>query len=137
MYTEKNIPEHEFSLNRMFRYIDRIYDSILIQENTSHRKPVFSHILRSIIRESSVNNFKAKIHFESLLNTGYCSKYGVCDLLQNNFFSSERHRLICSIQKQFCQLYIWHKPRLALVGFLIWLDMLFKSAHMLFKSVAT
>ena len=86
------MPEHEFSLTRLFRYKDRIYDSVLIRENTSQRKPEFSHILGSIISESPVNSFKLKIHFECLLNTDYCSKYiGVCDFFQKIFFSNVQH----------------------------------------------
>ena len=34
-----------FSLTRIFLYKDRIYDSALIVENLSHRKPRFWHIL--------------------------------------------------------------------------------------------
>ena len=80
------MPEHEFSLKK---------------------NPEFSHILGSIISESSVNSFKLKIHFECLLNTDYCSKYiGVCNFFQKIFFSNVQHRLICCIQEQFCQLYI-------------------------------
>ena len=42
------MPENEFSLTRIFWYKDRIYESLLIRENTGKRKPVFWHILRSI-----------------------------------------------------------------------------------------
>ena len=41
------MPEHEFSLIRIFLYMDSIYDSVLVQENTGHRKPVFLHVLCS------------------------------------------------------------------------------------------
>ena len=39
--------EYGFSLTRIHPYKDKIYDSVLIQENTGQWKPVFSHILRS------------------------------------------------------------------------------------------
>ena len=38
------MPEHEFPLIRIFLYMDRIYDSVLVRENTGHRKPVFLHV---------------------------------------------------------------------------------------------
>ena len=41
------MPEYSFSLTRYFPYKDRIVDSVFIQEYTSQRKPVFTHILRS------------------------------------------------------------------------------------------
>ena len=37
--------EYGFSLTRILPYRDRIYNSILILENTGQWKPVFSHIL--------------------------------------------------------------------------------------------
>ena len=39
--------EYEFSLTRFLPYKDKIYDFLLIRENTGQWKPVFSHILRS------------------------------------------------------------------------------------------
>ena len=44
--TAKTIPEFGFYLNHVFPYKDRIIYSVT--ENTSLRKPVFSHILRSV-----------------------------------------------------------------------------------------
>ena len=38
------MPEHEFSLIRILLDMDSIYDSVLVQENTGHRKPVFFHV---------------------------------------------------------------------------------------------
>ena len=35
--------------NLYFPFKDRIYDSVLIRENTGQRKPVFCHLLRSVI----------------------------------------------------------------------------------------
>ena len=40
--------KHEFSLNRIFPYKDRIIDSVLIQENMGQGKPLFSHVLRIV-----------------------------------------------------------------------------------------
>ena len=40
--------EYGFSLIRILAYKDRIYDSILIRENTGQQNPVFSHILGSV-----------------------------------------------------------------------------------------
>lgn len=91
MYTEKNIPEHEFSLNRMFRYIDRIYDSILIQENTSHRKLVFSHILRS-------HGF-IHVLFFSTVSTSFCLSY-ICEMLP----------LWTNYPNYFCSSLLQHSP---------------------------
>ena len=42
-----------FSLTRILPYKDRIYDSVLIRENTGQWKPVFSHILCSDIVSQS------------------------------------------------------------------------------------
>ena len=41
------MPEYGFSMTRILPYKDRIVGSVLIQENTGQRKPVFWHILRS------------------------------------------------------------------------------------------
>lgn len=41
------MPEYWFSRTRIFSNKDKIYDSVLIRENTGQRKPVFWHILRS------------------------------------------------------------------------------------------
>ena len=40
--------EYGFSLTSIFPYESRIVDSVLMQENAGKRKPVFSHILRSV-----------------------------------------------------------------------------------------
>ena len=42
------MPEHGFSLTRIFPYADKIEDSLLMREYTSQRKPVFWHILRGV-----------------------------------------------------------------------------------------
>ena len=39
--------EYGFPLTRILPYKDRIYDSVLIRENTGQWKPVFLHILCS------------------------------------------------------------------------------------------
>ena len=39
--------EYEFLLTRILPYKGKIYDFVLIRENTGQRKPVFSHILCS------------------------------------------------------------------------------------------
>ena len=39
-----NYAKIRVSLNRIFPYKDRIYDSVLIRENTSQRKPISWHI---------------------------------------------------------------------------------------------
>ena len=44
-FTAWNMPEYGFSLTRIFLYKDEILDSVLIQENTRQRKPVFWHVL--------------------------------------------------------------------------------------------
>ena len=38
------MPEHEFPLIRIFLYMDSIYDSVLVRENTGHRIPEFLHV---------------------------------------------------------------------------------------------
>ena len=40
--------EYGFFLTRMFPYKDRIFDSVLIREYTSQRKPILLHILRNV-----------------------------------------------------------------------------------------
>ena len=35
------MPEYRFSLTRIFPYKDKIYDYVLIREDTGQRKPVF------------------------------------------------------------------------------------------------
>ena len=40
--------EYGFSLKCILPYDDRVYDYVLLRENTGQRKPVFSHILRSV-----------------------------------------------------------------------------------------
>ena len=46
--TVESMPEYRFSLTRFFLYKDRIYDFVLIRENTDQRKLVFWHNLRSV-----------------------------------------------------------------------------------------
>ena len=41
------MPEHRFSLMRIFPYNDRIYDSVHTRENTGQRKSLIRHILIS------------------------------------------------------------------------------------------
>ena len=41
--------EYGFSLTRILPYRDKIYDFVLMWENTGQWKPVFSHILCSVI----------------------------------------------------------------------------------------
>ena len=41
------MPEYRFSLTRIFPYKDKIYDYVLIREDTGQRKPVFWNILCS------------------------------------------------------------------------------------------
>ena len=50
------MPEHGFYLDRIFQYKNRIKDSVLIRENTGHRKPVFWHILRSELKNLRFKN---------------------------------------------------------------------------------
>ena len=45
------MPEYGFLLNCIFPYKDRTVDSVLIRENTGQWKPVFSHILCSVIKQ--------------------------------------------------------------------------------------
>ena len=45
--TAENMREYRFLLTRILPYKFRIIDSVLIRENTSQLKPVFSYILRS------------------------------------------------------------------------------------------
>ena len=40
--------KYEFSLTCILPHKDRIYDSVIIRENTGQWKPVFSHILCSV-----------------------------------------------------------------------------------------
>ena len=40
------MPEYGFPLNHIFLYKDRIFDYLLIRENTGQRKDVFCHNLR-------------------------------------------------------------------------------------------
>ena len=42
------IREYEFSLTRILPYNDKIYDSVLIRENTDQWKPVPLHVLPSV-----------------------------------------------------------------------------------------
>ena len=46
--TVESMPEYRFSLTRFFLYKDRIYDFVLIRENTDQRKLVFWYNLRSV-----------------------------------------------------------------------------------------
>ena len=46
------IPDYRFSLTRIFPHKIRIYDSVLIRENKSQRKPVFWHTSCSVFHES-------------------------------------------------------------------------------------
>ena len=60
--------EYEFSLTRIHPYKDRIWDSVLIRENTGQWKPVFSHILCSdipILRKKSSKNRQSRKRFIS------------------------------------------------------------------------
>ena len=46
--TAQNMQECGFLLIRIFPYKNRIYDSVLIRENTSQGKPIFWDILHSV-----------------------------------------------------------------------------------------
>ena len=56
------MPEYGFSLNRIFPYKDRIYDYVLIREDTGQRKPVFWNFLRS--ENLKLRNTSEKTRFE-------------------------------------------------------------------------
>ena len=42
------MPEQGFSLNCIFPYENKIYNSVFIQENAGQRKPVLWHILWNV-----------------------------------------------------------------------------------------
>ena len=58
--------EYGFSLTRILPYKDKIYDSVLVRENTGQWKAVFSHILRS---ENTSGQLLLKLHSISYVNS--------------------------------------------------------------------
>ena len=46
--------KYRFSRAIIFQYKDRIYDSVLIRENTVGRKLVFWHILCSVLKKKTL-----------------------------------------------------------------------------------
>ena len=50
--------KYKFSLAGIFPYKTRIYDSVLIRENTGQKKTVYWHILQSAIVQTFNANFK-------------------------------------------------------------------------------
>ena len=67
------MPEYGFSLTRIFLYKDRIYNYVLIREDTGQRKPVFWNILCSenlTLRNTSEQlvsneNIDVSLHFSN------------------------------------------------------------------------
>ena len=67
------MPEYGFSLTRIFLYKDRIYNYVLIREDTGQRKPVFWNILCSenlTLRNTSEKlvsneNIDVSLHFSN------------------------------------------------------------------------
>ena len=67
------MPEYGFSLTRIFLYKDRIYNFVLIREDTGQRKPVFWNILCSenlTLRNTSEQlvsneNIDVSLHFSN------------------------------------------------------------------------
>ena len=67
------MPEYGFSLTRIFLYKDRIYNFVLIREDTGQRKPVFWNILCSenlTLRNTSEKlvsneNIDVSLHFSN------------------------------------------------------------------------
>ena len=52
------MPKYKFSLAGIFPYKTRIYDSVLIRENTGQKKTVYWHILQSAVVQTFNANFK-------------------------------------------------------------------------------
>ena len=64
--------EYRFSRAIIFQYKDRIYDSVLIRENTGGRKLVFWHTLCSVLKKKTLLALKqsSERHREKHLEWG-------------------------------------------------------------------
>ena len=66
--------KYRFSRAIIFQYKDRIYDSVLIRENTGGRKLVFWHILCSVLKKKNLFALKqlSERYRERHLEWGSC-----------------------------------------------------------------
>ena len=55
--------EYRFSLTRVFLYKDRIYDFVLIQENTGQWKPIYAAMINQKI-ETVANKYGVYVYKE-------------------------------------------------------------------------
>ena len=69
--------EFRFSLTHILPYVDRIYDSVLIRENTGQWKPVFPHILCSACRKT----FWSKCFLILISNTSWQPYFVLLNIL--------------------------------------------------------
>ena len=61
--------EYGFSLTRIFPYMKKIVDSVLIRVYTCQRKPLFLYVLRSVICRKQISNIlKTNFFLSSALN---------------------------------------------------------------------
>ena len=61
--------EYGFSLTRIFPYMNKIVDSVLIRVYTCQRKPLFLYVLRSAICRKQISNIlKTNFFLSSALN---------------------------------------------------------------------
>ena len=60
------MPEYRFFLTRTFPYIEKIVDSVLRQEYTGQRKPLFRHILRSVSTNPLSEHFLTMVRFSMI-----------------------------------------------------------------------